>query len=358
MKIKILKFLLIITLLGGAAYYFIYRETPFYIMTGNTMNTYYRITIRNSRNDTLLHNAIKNELQQINAEMSVFEKMSDISQFNQNSNTGWIEIPENLSHVLKAAYRVYTQTNGYFDPSVGAIIDLWGFGTNKTIKEPSKEEIKAALKNVGLNRIVFSADFRKAKKGNADIYINLSAIAKGYAVDRIAKLLQDNKYEDFLVDIGGEVRALGNRSENAQGWNVGIARPSMESVSDYEYIVRLQNLSVATSGDYRNYYYIDGKRYSHTMDPKTGYPVEHELASVTVFADECMYADALATGIMSMGEKRGLEFANSHKLPIVMFVRTNETEFQTMVSNEGKILLEKIGISQNDTQQEESPKRD
>ena len=354
MKIKILKILLIIVLLSSSIYYIIHRETPFYIMTGNTMNTYYRITIRNSRNDTLLHNAVKKELQQINTEMSVFEKMSDISQFNQNDSTGWIEIPENLSHVLKAAYQVYMQTNGYFDPSVGAIIDLWGFGTNKTIKEPSKEEIKAALKNVGLNKIVFSADFRKAKKGNADIYINLSAIAKGYAVDRIAKLLQNHQYENFLVDIGGEVRALGNRSENAQGWNVGIARPSMDNVNEYEYVVRLKNLSVATSGDYRNYYYIDGKKYSHTMDPKTGYPVEHDLASVTVFADECMYADALATGIMSMGEKRGLEFANNNKLPIVMFVRVNETEFQTIVSDEGEILLKTIGIPQNSSPDEES----
>lgn len=338
MKTKILKLVLILGVICGAMFYYSRMSGRFQIMSGETMNTYYRITVRDGRGDTLLHNEIKNELQQINNEMSVFENMSDISQFNKNTDSGWIDVPENLAKVLKEAYRVYTLTGGYFDPSVGKLVDLWGFGSSKTYKIPTEEEIAATKKQTGFNKINFSRDFRKARKSSQDVTLNLSAIAKGYAVDRIAGLLEQNGYGDFIVEIGGEVRAKGNRSKKEKGWNVGVAKPESGQEEQYEYIVKLQNSSVATSGDYRNYFYIDDKRYSHTIDPKTGYPVEHNLASVSVFAENCMSADALATGIMSMGEVKGLEFANNNRISAIMFVHTDDG-FNVLVSNEAKKML-------------------
>lgn len=342
-KSKILKFFLLILIVGAAILYYLYQLQPYQIMTGETMNTYYRIAIRGGHKNTLLHNAIKDELLQINSEMSVFDNMSDISQFNRNTEEEWIEIPENLSFVLKGSYQIYKLTNGYFDPSVGPLAEIWGFGINKIHKIPSKEEIKETKQSVGLNQITFSKDFRKAKKNSLNISLNLSAIAKGYAVDRIAKLLEDQGYKNFIVEIGGEIRAKGGRSNKEHGWNIAIARPDSETVQNYAYAVRLSDMSVATSGDYRNYFNVDGKRYSHTIDPKTGYPVEHNLASVTVFDKECMRADALATAIMSMGENRGLDFANRNRIPVVLFIHSDDG-FQILMSNEGKNLLQQISL--------------
>ena len=176
-------------------------------------------------------------------------------------------------------------------------------------------------------------------KKNKEIQINLSAIAKGYAVDRISKMLENKGYNNFIVEIGGEVRVKGNRAKKEKGWNIGVARPEENSVTSYEYVIKLKNMSVATSGDYRNYFYIDDKKYSHTIDPKTGYPVEHSLSSVTVFDEECTKADALATGIMSMGEKKGLSFANNYNIPVIMFVQT-EDGFRTILSNKAKKMID------------------
>ena len=340
MKMKFLKFILFaLTILGFVMYYNNIKHQN-QVISGETMNTYYQISIRSPHENTLLKNQIKNELQQINAEMSAFDPMSDLSLFNRNTDNGWIDVPVNLSYVLKEAYKIYNQTNGYFDPSIGKLIDIWGFGSNKVQKLPTDEEVKAAKQLVGLNKIEFNKDFRQAKKRNSDITINLSAIAKGYAVDRIVSMLEKLGYTDFIVDIGGEVYAKGSRSKKDSGWNVGVARPDDNQVDNYEYIVKLKDTAVATSGDYRNYFYVDDKRYSHTIDPKTGYPVEHNLASVTVFDKSCMKADALATGIMSMGEEKGLAFANNNRLSVIMFVRT-DAGFRPIVSNEAKKLLEK-----------------
>ena len=326
MRFKFLKIIFLLALISGTVFYCTRMRSAFYIITGETMNTYYRITIRSAQEDTMLNNEVREVLRQINNEMSVFENFSDISQFNKNPDTGWIDIPEELSVVLKEAYRVYQQTNGYFDPSVGRLVDLWGFGNNKIQRIPTTEEIKEAQKTVGFNKIGFSRDFRKAQKHNPDIYLNLSSIAKGYAVDKIAALLDQKGYTDYIVEIGGEVRAKGSRGKKSKGWNLGIARPEEGKVTNYEYVVSLSNMSVATSGDYRNNFYIDNKRYSHTLNPKTGLPIDHNLAAVTVFDKECMKADALATGIMVMGEVKGLEFANNNRIPVVMFVRSDNEE--------------------------------
>lgn len=340
MKSKFLKITFILALIAGTFYYCTHMHSAFQIITGETMNTYYRIAIRSGQEDTMLNNEVKDALQQINSEMSVFESLSDLSQFNRNTDTGWIDVPEDLAVVLKEAYRVYQQTNGYFDPSVGHLVDMWGFGSNKIHRLPSAEEIKEAQKSVGLNKISFSRDFRKAQKHNLDVYLNLSSIAKGYAVDKLASLLDGKGYTDYIVEIGGEVKAKGSRAKKVKGWNLGIARPEEGKVGNYEYIIRLKDMSVATSGDYRNNFYIDNKRYSHTINPKTGYPSEHNLSSVTVFDKECMRADALATGILAMGEAKGIEFANNNRIPVIMFVRNeNEDSFQTVISNEAKKLL-------------------
>lgn len=175
--------------------------------------------------------------------------------------------------------------------------------------------------------------------------LNLSAIAKGYAVDRIALLLKQEGYQNFVIDIGGEIYASGEKSDANKGWNIGIAVPKLDNAPEQNAaVIRLRNMAVATSGDYRNYYYKDNKRYSHTISPQTGYPVEHNLASATVFDTTCMRADALATAFMAMGEKKGLVFADKNKIAVIFFVRNENNEIRMIASQKARELLDEYEI--------------
>ena len=309
-------------------------------MSGETMNTYYHIKIRSPKENNLLHNSIKKELQRINEEMSVFEGSSEISLINRDDSGEWIELSPEMAAVLKTAYNVYNKSNGYFDPTVGRLVDLWGFGTDKgNQKTPNEKAIKETLKNTGFDKLRFSNNFSRVKKTNPEIKINLSAIAKGYGVDRIAALLEENGYTDYVVEIGGEVKAKGDRSKENEGWNVAVVKPNTQT-NENAYVVPLKDYAVATSGDYRNFFYYNNKRYSHTISPKTGYPVEHSLASATVFHKNCTTADALATAIMAMGEKQGLKFANDNNLFVILFVREEGNKFKALLSNKAQKELE------------------
>ncbi len=340
MKSKLLKYSFFVLLAVTIFFYYRFSRQPYQIMTGETMNTYYRIKIRSPKENNLLHNSIKKELQRITEEMSVFDSNSELSIINKEENGDWIELSSEMSEVMKTAYTAYNESNGYFDPTVGCLVDLWGFGTsNSTQKIPEEDRIKEALKNTGFNKLRFSHNFTRIKKTNPEVKINLSAIAKGYAVDRIAALLDENGYTDYIVEIGGEVKAKGKRKDDYNGWNVAVVKPNTQT-NENAYIVPLKNYAVATSGDYRNFFYYNNKRYSHTISPKTGYPVEHNLASATVFDKTCAKADALATAIMAMGEKQGLQFANDNKLFVILFVREEGNEYKALLSNEAKKQLE------------------
>lgn len=339
MKTRLFKYFSLFILLAAGILYYMHIRSPYQIMAGETMNTYYRIKIRTNKPNNLLHNSIKEELQRINAEMSVFDSMSELSQLNRDDSGAWIELSPRLSEVMRDSYKAYDESRGYFDPTVGKLVDLWGFGSAKNRKLPTAEEIKEALKSTGFNKLRYNEDFSKVQKTNADSYINLSALAKGYAVDQIAKLLSNMGYTDYIVEIGGEIKAKGNRGEKETGWNIAIAEPNTETAKN-AYVVALKNYAVATSGDYRNFFYYNDKRYSHTISPKDGYPVEHNLASVTVFNKSCMHADAMATAIMAMGEKKGLAFANNNNLAAVLFVREGDNQFKALISKNAKKLLE------------------
>lgn len=339
MKSRLLKYLFLLLAAAVAVVFYIRSRQPYQVMTGETMNTYYRIKIRTDKENNLLHNSVKEELQRINDEMSVFESNSEISRINNDESGDWIDISPEMSEVVKDAYLTYNESNGYFDPTIGKLIDLWGFGTSRNSKRvPEDDKIKQALKSTGYNKLRFNNDFSKIKKVNQDIKLNLSALAKGYGVDRIAQLLDDNGYTDYIVEIGGEVKARGNRSPESAGWNVAVVQPNTQT-NENAYVVGLKDFSVATSGDYRNFFYYKDKRYSHTISPKDGYPVEHSLASVTVFHKSCMHADALATALMAMGEKKGLAFANNNKLAVILFVREEDNSFRALLSNEAKKLI-------------------
>ena len=271
--------------------------------------------------------------------MSVFDLTSEISEINKAEANQWIELSEDMQFLLKNSHKIYQMSNGAFDPTTGKLIDLWGFGTTGKIKKiPNEEDIANMLKTTGFDKIQFNKDYSQLKKQDKDIMINLSAIAKGYGVDRLAKLLKSLEYTDFIIEVGGEVVASGNKSKEIKGWNVGVVKPS-ETTNENAFIVTLKDYAVATSGDYRNFFYIGEEKYSHTIDPKTGYPAKNNLLSVTVFHESCMIADGLATAIMSMGEEKGLNFANNNKLAVIMFVKTEDNQIKNIVSQKAQKLI-------------------
>lgn len=309
---------------------------PYKTMSGKVFGTYYNIKIKTDSINNSLHHKVKQTLKSINHKMSIFDALSEVSKINKIKTDEKIELSPEMSFLLQNAYKVNQQSKGAFDPTVGRLVNLWGFGVDKPTKMPNQRKLDEALKHTGFDKLKFSNNFKTLQKKDTDVYLDLSAIAKGYGVDKVALLLEKEGYHDYVVEIGGEVKASGQKS-NGKNWSIGIAKPS-EHGSNNALVVDLTDHAVATSGDYRNFFYQDGKRYSHTISPQDGKPVEHNLASVTVFHESCMLADAYATAIMSMGEKEGLAMANRLKLAIILFVRNLDNSVSIQMSQAAKNL--------------------
>jgi len=246
-----------------------------------------------------------------------------LSQFNRSQAAGWIDASRELVEVLKQAQHVSVLTNGAFDVTVGPLVNLWGFGPlpgNDQV--PSEQEIREAMNRVGYTGLQVRSSPPGIRKDRPDLYVDLSAIAKGYAVDAVAEHLQALGIDDYMVEIGGEIQAKG-RNARDRLWRIAIEKPSTGSRSLHR-VIELSNVGIATSGDYRNYFEKEGKRYSHTIDPMTGRPVTHKLASVTVAHPSTMQADALATALMALGPEAGYRFAEQHKLAAFFIVNSDD----------------------------------
>ena len=334
---KQIKYLFIIVCGIILVYFVTFRTGRFQNIQGKAFNTYYNIKVRTNHKNPNLPRKIQALLEQINNSMSVFEPDSEINTINELLPGQTKIISSDLSDVLEKSYEIYQLSNGYFDPTVSKLVDLWGFGTQNIKHFPEDADVKEALKQTGFNKVKFTNNYTRVSK-EGKININLSAIAKGYAVDKVAELLSKEGYKNYVIEIGGEVRVAGEKSETQKGWNVAIKYP--ENNNDNAAIITLTDIAVATSGDYRNFFYYKDKRYSHTINPKTGYPVEHKLASVTIFHPNCMTADGLATAVMAMGEDKGMKFINKNNLPAVLFTRNDDGGYDMLVSNAAQKYLE------------------
>ena len=335
---KLIKYFSIAILVLLLILFFIRDKSTYQILRGETMGTTYTIKIRTHKKDNMLHSHIRQKLAAINSTMSFFEENSEINKINMADADEWIELSPEMSGLLKSAYSIYRKTNGAFDPTIGKLVELWGFGPVKIEKTPSQEEIDEVLSYSGFNRVKFSADYKKLKKDNKSTHMDLSAIAKGFGVDEIAKLLIKEGYKHFIVEIGGEIYAHGNRSKNEKGWNVGIMNPAdkQETIA----VINLKDSAVATSGDYFNYIHLDNTIYSHTISMKDGRPVRSNLSSVTVIGKSCQDIDAYATAFMVMGEKKALTFANNNNIESVFFIKNENGSIHPIASNRAKKLLE------------------
>jgi len=300
-----------------------------HVLTGQTMGTTYSITLATTEEPPhALQEHIKNRLLSLNRQMSTYLDDSEISRFNNSRGTEWYTLSSDFAAVMKHATEISQLSDGAFDPGLESLIDLWGFGDQfSEQKIPPPETIETLLKSY--KKPAFELQDRRLRKLDPSFELNLSAIAKGYAVDVLADIVAQSGYENYLIEIGGEVRARGTRPDG-KIWKVAIQQPDNQA-GDINRIISLNNQSIATSGDYRNYFEVDGIRYSHVIDPSTGYPPDNNIASVTVLAENCIHADALATALMVMGKERGLEFAQREELA-VQFILRKEDSYEAFTS--------------------------
>lgn len=270
------------------------RNTPFQKDEGMVFGTIYHITYQS---DTNYQKEIEAELQKVDNSLSPFNKTSIISRINRNEK---VKVDEMFSEVFQLAEKISGETDGAFDITVAPMVNAWGFGF-KTGNPPTRQTIDSLRAIVGFHTVSLQDSY--VIKKNPKTMLDCSAIAKGYGTDVVARFLKKKGVQNFMVEIGGEIVVNGN-SEKLQPWRIGINKPTDDSLNTSQAIqdvVSVSNIAMATSGNYRNFYYKNGKKYAHTIDPKTGYPVQHNILSATVFADDCATADAYATSFMVLG---------------------------------------------------------
>ncbi len=293
------------------------------------MGTQYHISLvlskAHSTDSDELKKKIDNLLQKINQQMSTYIPDSEISHFNQYKQLSWFSVSDDIAHVVSNAQSISKITSGAFDITIAPLVDLWGFGTKTQLSLPLDTQITLALKEVGYQLLEVKISPPALRKLNKNLHIDLSAIAKGFAVDKISALLNQEGYKNYLVEIGGEIHLEG-KNQSDKPWLVGIESPNLLKPTVNKSL-QLSNISLATSGDYRNYFVKDGIRFSHTINPSTGKPITHKLASITVLHESTMMADAYATALMVLGENKGKDFAKTHNLKVNMIIRNNDSGF-------------------------------
>ena len=300
---------------------------------GSKFGTTYRVLVNADQiPPENLESLIEERLELIDISMSTYRIDSEISRFNQLSKGEKLIVSDDFSRVFNIAKKVWEVSDKSFNPAIAPLVNLWGFGPDLiNDRIPSHEKISEILPSTKFSNATLITE-----KGNElllkldEISLDFSGVAKGYAADVIADLLELNALPDYLVEIGGEMRVSGT---NAKGtpWRIAIESPS--ELKQIETIISGVNAGIATSGDYRNYFETENRRYSHTLDPRSGYPVKHSLASVTVIAPTCAEADALATAIMVLGREEGLRIAEELKLAIFLVNRI-DNEYRTEYSNQ------------------------
>ena len=301
---KRIQWLLLILLVAGTILVIRLQNTaPYHNDKGEIFGTYYSVTYQNDRE---LHAEILKALNEVDSSLSMFNPNSTVSKVNRGEGT---TVDRLFEHLFPRAQKISDRTGGAFDITVAPLVNAWGFGF-KEDKWPSQQVVDSIMAFVGYGKV--SLKDGKVKKEDPRTMIDLSAIAKGYGADRVAKVLDRAKVRNYLVEIGGEVVARGTNEKGGK-WRIGVAKPTdMTGQEDCQCILQLSGQAVATSGNYRNFHYKDGVKYAHTINPKTGYPVQQDIISATVVAPECYEADAFATSFMVMGLEKAKAVLNEN----------------------------------------------
>jgi len=311
-------------------------EKPGPQISGITMGTTYSLQWSDDTSIGLesLQQDITTRLEQINQLMSTYLPNSQLSEFNQSRDIGWHAVDIELASVVKSALDICQKSEGAFDITVGPLVNLWGFGASEAnFKFPTETEIDIALCSIGCQHLKVRLSPPAINKKVPTWYVDFSAIAKGYAVDQLATILDKYKLQHYMVEIGGEIKAKGV-APHGDSWRIGIETPHKLRGSIVD-VISLDNIAVATSGDYRNFFEHQDQRYSHTINPKTGYPIKHELASVTILNESTAEADAWATAFMVLGANKSIQIADELQLSGLLITRHGDDYKKTTFGKMG-----------------------
>ncbi|WP_207905777.1 FAD:protein FMN transferase [Aestuariirhabdus litorea] len=294
---------------------------------GHTMGTTYQVKYVADQpvQASELQAAAEQALDDVNRRMSTYREDSDLMRFNRLPAGGQAVVSADLVELVQISHYLSRISSGAYDVTVGPLVNLWGFGPDKRpTKEPSESEIEQARARIGYQYLEVGSDGVTLTK-QRELFVDLSSIAKGYGVDRVAAEIEALGIQNYLVEVGGEVRMKGTKPGKVS-WRIGVEKPSMGE-REATLVISADNKGIATSGDYRNYFEVDGKRYSHTIDPRSGYPIDHKLVSVTVVDDSTALADGLATMFMALGPIEGMEVALREKIS-ALFIEKAGDEFR------------------------------
>lgn len=324
---KQLSVLILVILVASCA-----QQEQMLTLTGKTMGTTYHIKV--VRNEVLpqhqlLQAEIDMALELVNNQMSTYRRNSELSRFNQIENLQSAAVSSDTIKVIKEGVRLYHATNGALDITLGPLINIWGFGPDKKpTKIPSQHQINQALAVMGVDE--FSINEQRLIKHKANLYIDLSSIAKGFGVDKVAAILDKYQVPGYLVEVGGEISVKGVKDDGSP-WRIAVEKPNSQGSSIQE-VVEPGTMALATSGDYRNYFEENGERFSHIIDPRTGYPIKHKLVSATVLHKSSMTADGYATAMMVLGTEASLKLAQERNLA-VMLIEKNADGYEVFHSD-------------------------
>ena len=314
-KVLPILFILVVLVVAGIA---VGRKNADYQHdSGLVFGTSYNITYQSNDN---LKPEIEKTLAEVDASLSPFNEKSVITHVNKNEA---VTLDDHFITVFRLSSEIYKDTEGAFDITVAPLVNAWGFGFKNGIT-PDRHAIDSLMQFVGFDKVKLQDG--KIIKTDDRLMLDCSAIAKGYGVDAVARLLKSKGIDNYMVEIGGEIVASGENPKDAP-WRIGVSKPDDDSVSvsnEIQGIINISNRAMATSGNYRNFYYKGGKKYAHTIDPKTGCPVQHSILSATVVSDECAKADAYATAFMVMGLDKAKAVLARHKDMMAYFIYSDD----------------------------------
>ena len=293
------------------------RSIPYQTDKGGIFGTFYTVTYQSEEN---LQKEIVAELMKVDSALSMFNEQSIISHINRE-NGG--EVNEMFMEVFRKAMEISKETDGAFDITVAPLVNAWGFGF-KNDEMPTRHQVDSIRRFIGWKKVILEGN--TIKKSDRRVMLDCSAIAKGYGVDIVARLLKSKGIANYMVEIGGEIITSGI-SPRRIPWKIGVIKPTDDTLSisnERQAVLNVTDKAMATSGNYRRFYYKGGKRYAHTIDPKTGYPVQHNILSATVLANDCTTADAYATSFMVMGLEGAKEILNHHPELMAYLIYTDK----------------------------------
>ena len=318
-KIIFLIFLIVASVL------IIANEPPYHNDRGVIFGTYYNISYKHKEN---LQGKIEKALLAVDKSLSPFNKKSVITAINNNTGTSADTL---FAQVFTLAQEISQKTDGAFDITVAPLVNAWGFGFKEGVL-PDSSTVKGILENVGYQSVALIDN--KVIKQNKNTMLDCSAIAKGYGCDVVARLLDSKNITNYMIEIGGEVVTKGKNSKGTD-WNISISKPTentTNSQNGHQAIISITDKGMATSGNYRNFRIENGKKYAHTIDPRTGFPVQHSLLSATVIADNCAKADAYATAFMVVGLEKATELCKADNIEAFFIYANEKGELQTLAT--------------------------